>query len=278
MKPADGVVEDARRVAHARAGQPYVPAPGPPHHAAAVPALLPITVCVSDGTAHGEICESLLWKLGDPAWQPKAVAARLVQDLAPLAANAAPPTAAVAAATVATAARVEKEIEEQLEWSLRGVRGWRDLGPGPQLVHIKVYVQNGGSALVDELDWDVNNPMNSAHAYAASVCADLGLGVAWYDLIEGYMQTRLEDARTDLAAGLLPSADEAVGPSGDDAGGGGSVLRAVPLPGDMPRIEDFDAAKDTEAVRQKARAASGSRGSKRKSEVEAERVPDSKAA
>jgi hypothetical protein len=51
-----------------------------------------------------------------------------------------------------------------------------------------VYVQNNGSALVDAFDWDVNNPANSAHAYAASACADLGLGVAWYDLIQGYMQ------------------------------------------------------------------------------------------
>jgi hypothetical protein len=53
----DGIVEDARRIAHERAGQPYAPplAPGPSHQP--VPALLPITVCVPDGTAHGEIKE-----------------------------------------------------------------------------------------------------------------------------------------------------------------------------------------------------------------------------
>jgi hypothetical protein len=218
MRPCD-IVEDIKKEAHQRYGKEYK------HDSATNLAhpLIPITIFVSsDNTVVGEVSEEILWRLGDSAWEPKAVAGRFCQDMG-------------------LPADKEKEVEGQILYALEPFLKWKDLG-GRRLVLMKVFARHGSEVLVDEVVWNLNNPLSTSYAYAAQVCESLKLNFPWFATVNDYVQRRLDEYIQDLRQD--PAAVDLINV---DAG------QPIKLEEGLPRVEKYTAENDYEAERIKRR-------------------------
>lgn len=56
-----------------------------------------------------------------------------------------------------------------------------------------MFARKGEEVFRDEMDWDVNCPLNTASAYAASSVRELDLDLAWYEAISSYVQGRIDE-------------------------------------------------------------------------------------
>ncbi|GAX73523.1 hypothetical protein CEUSTIGMA_g975.t1 [Chlamydomonas eustigma] len=218
MRPCD-IVDDIKKEAHQKYGKEFKNEPvtdtGYP--------LVPITIFLSaDNTAAGEVSEEILWRLGDPAWEPKAVAGRFCQDMG-------------------LPAEKEKEVEGQILYALQPFLKWKDLG-GRRLVLMKIYARNGSEVLVDEVVWNLNDPLSTSYAYAAQMCESLKLSFPWFEAVNEYVQRRLDEYIQDLRED--PAAVDLIEP---EAG------KPIELEEGVPRVEKYETENDYEAERKKRR-------------------------
>lgn len=85
-----------------------------------------------------------------------------------------------------------------------------------QRVRLELYVRNEGTALHDEVEWDLGSPQRlSPGRYASALCRDLQLGFDWFEAIASYVEELLADCRHALRADpssvpLLPAGAKAV--------------------------------------------------------------------
>ena len=57
----------------------------------------------------------------------------------------------------------------------------------------QIYARKGEQVFRDEVDWDANNPSNTALQYASTVCLDLGLDFSWFEAVSAQVQGQLDD-------------------------------------------------------------------------------------
>lgn len=60
---------------------------------------------------------------------------------------------------------------------------------------LQVYVKRGNLVFKDVVDWDLSNPDNTAMAYAALTCQDLGLNASWCLDITTHVQGLIDELR-----------------------------------------------------------------------------------
>jgi hypothetical protein len=229
MKTPREVLDEFRQDAYSQHNLSYEPsAPESASSAMSSAWTIPMRISVVDGSGMGSkvVSEIIRIKLGDPAFSSKGVAARIRRDLG-------------------LSLDADKIIESQINERLKLFGRQQGPGGGDQkLIRLSVHARKGDYVFVDECNWDLSEPLNTAVSYSASVCSDLGLDGEWFDTISQYVQSRLDEVNEDLRArphivDILPPLTQ--------------VLREEPLPADYPRIEPYDASKDGEAERQKAR-------------------------
>ena len=228
MKPPREILDEMKQRAYSQHNLPYThPAPlSSPTPAWTLPIRISITETAPDKPIR-VVSEVINYKLGDPLFTPRGVAARVRHDLG-------------------LSLDADKAIEDQIAHALKLYRQHQGQSGSvdQKLVHLSIFARKDDEVFVDELDWDLNEPLNTAVFYTSSVCSDLGLDKSWFETICYYVQGRLDELNEDLLArphivDLLPPPSQ--------------VLREEPIPAEYPRIEAYDAGKDGEAERQRGR-------------------------
>lgn len=226
-------------------GMTQAPAAAAPGTAAANPrgrpvALVPVLVMV-DRPDGNDIREHLLYRLGDPAWEPAAVAARLCQELQ-------------------LGSAYELAVREQIHVGLQRFAGWAELGGGEEKrVLLDICVRKGDELFRDRVEWDLAAPgASSAAPYVATVCSDLRLDVTWYNAIKKHVNSIISEMRAH------PDCLELLPPlKGGVVRGAGSPTAAAALPAaeaggtqdaaavEVPCVLPYSAAADVEPQRRK---------------------------
>eukprot|EP00911_Craspedida_sp_UC1_P002448 UC1_evm1s1821 len=132
--------------------------------------------------------DALLWNANDTSVTPLSFAEHVCQD---------------AELPAAMAQSISGAIEQQL----REAEPLAEVDVSGQRFTVQLDIQVGLTQLVDRFEWDAGERLNNPEAFAATLCADLGLGGAFPPLVAHAIREQILHFKRDLLHGEVPQAD-----------------------------------------------------------------------